>query len=367
MILLKVVFSTIVRHLSSAISRESGNRHRPLASARPSLIPTQATNFSNMALVVTFALAQWTILSPGIRAQQTNADCVPEYSWMTNSKGQNPCLVYVYLEVPCLGVKVYLRKLDAPTSFYLGPQAQDDCRCNTVAYSLIEACQMCQFNSSTPETIFPWSAFSTNCTDKVTGSYPEDISPGTAIPAWAYLPINITTADLFNVSAAFEHASKDLPDVTATAIPPSTFRTPTRSTAFATTTPDAITSDIPPVSLQPSSESAQSGTPSPVAGVSGSPGSSNTGAIVGGVVGGVLGLLLIGTVAFWLSLRYRHARDRVLKTTTTHGTESSKGEVMPTTVASLFYNPNDPRTFPSPPSYPTALPTSGRYRVVPEI
>ena len=54
----------------------------PLSFTRPSLILTQTMNFSNMAFVMAFALAQWAILSPGIRAQLTNADCVPEYSWV---------------------------------------------------------------------------------------------------------------------------------------------------------------------------------------------------------------------------------------------------------------------------------------------
>ena len=29
--------------------------------------------------------------------------------------------------------------------FYTGPEGQNDCLCNTVVYSLLEACQLCQF------------------------------------------------------------------------------------------------------------------------------------------------------------------------------------------------------------------------------
>ena len=38
-----------------------------------------------------------------------------------------------------------LPPLDNSGMFYTGPEGQNDCLCNTVVYSLLEACQLCQF------------------------------------------------------------------------------------------------------------------------------------------------------------------------------------------------------------------------------
>ena len=54
------------------------------------------------------------------------------------------------------GYAAYLPRLPDSTHFYLGPPRQEECRCNTVAYSMVQACQQCQFNASNPETILPY-------------------------------------------------------------------------------------------------------------------------------------------------------------------------------------------------------------------
>ena len=39
-----------------------------------------------------------------------------------------------------------VQPLQSPSMWYLGRLVQDDCACNTVRYSLVEACERCQFS-----------------------------------------------------------------------------------------------------------------------------------------------------------------------------------------------------------------------------
>ncbi|KAH9941807.1 uncharacterized protein BXZ73DRAFT_74988 [Epithele typhae] len=81
------------------------------------------------SLFVLIALAQ----TVQVATQGSNATCKPEFQWMDNSLGQNPCVLSSWLQVPCTGSAV------------------------------------CQGLSA--------------------ATYPFDIPIGTALPAWAYLPV----------------------------------------------------------------------------------------------------------------------------------------------------------------------------------
>ena len=83
---------------------------------------------------------------------------------MNNALGQNPCLVVAWLAYPCFGgtsenaLYIYLsiahHSLDnevwtePPNSYYSGPAngTATLCLCNTVYYSLLSACAICQID-----------------------------------------------------------------------------------------------------------------------------------------------------------------------------------------------------------------------------
>nr|VWP01945.1 Histone H2A [Ganoderma boninense] len=156
-------------------------------------------------------------------AQNTTAKCRSEFDWMTNSLGQSPCLVTAWLWTPCYGtgngILIISSGLSSmaltsvlpatfvppvPTNWvYQGPLAKDPfdstpCDCNTVLYSTMAACGICQGAG-----IEPWPTYTVNCTQVYNGTFPESVPGGTAIPAWAFLDVTgIQRNSTFNVKAA---------------------------------------------------------------------------------------------------------------------------------------------------------------------
>ncbi|KAH8102721.1 hypothetical protein BXZ70DRAFT_1006622 [Cristinia sonorae] len=150
-----------------------------------------------------------------VGAQSTNATCEPSFDWMSNSRGQNPCLVTAYLHGPCLTdpARATVSRLSAPGHFYIAPKSgrsDGRCRCSTVYYSLLAACAICQNGRS-----LPWSTWTTNCTaDEVYNEgYPETIPPETAVPSWAYLDVSHTNN--FNATAALVEKLANHPEITS--------------------------------------------------------------------------------------------------------------------------------------------------------
>ncbi|VDC06652.1 unnamed protein product [Peniophora sp. CBMAI 1063] len=146
---------------------------------------------------------------------------VPSYNWTYNSLGQNPCLIAASLEGVCSNGTFTLPAL-SPGQHYTGPKAnatdsadaQDLCKCNTVAYSLISACTACQ--NSTWSTWFEWSY---NCSAVwVDGEYPETIPNNTRVPSWAYLPVS--GSNLWSNTSAYNVSlNGSTPESTAVARP----------------------------------------------------------------------------------------------------------------------------------------------------
>jgi len=281
----------------------------------------------------------------GVSAQATtNATCLPLYSWMSNSKGQSPCLVASYLQSACNNGDWTVTDLP-PGSHYTGPDTAENsvCQCSTVTYSTISACGICQ-----NRTAEGWTSWSYNCTSVFPEEFTKNIPPGTAVPAWAYL--DVTTEDEINLSDM--QADMNAPESTGTSAP------------------TASASSIP------------SGAPAPT---SGSNKSSNAGVIAGGVVGG-LGLFVGAVVIFFVRRgRIRRAPSASFGTYGANPLHSPSpmsqyghGVAMQTTPPRL-YNPSDPSTFPSSPHAPTIHTTDsgpvphgqagrpGRYNFVPEV
>lgn len=272
-----------------------------------------------------------------VRGQATNATCVSSYGWANNTLGQSPCLVASYLETACLNTSFLVPALPNGTH-YTGPNAAQAnlCNCNTVTYSLISACADCQNHQ-----YLDWGNWTANCAVVAIGLFPQPIPSGTAIPQWAYIVVNSSTA-LYNPMEAEKIAEDGAP-----AVSPST----SLSTASTTT------------SSTPSSNVVTASTSAAVSPTATTSSSSNAGAIAGGVVGGIVLLMGTALVLFWFVLQRRrkaHAAarsaDRVNYVNTIHVAPPPKQESlaerrgqspMSSVVSPYTYEPS---RSPSPPS-----------------
>ncbi|KAI0721997.1 hypothetical protein C8T65DRAFT_775048 [Cerioporus squamosus] len=162
-----------------------------------------------------------------VEAQRSDAVCTSKHAWMLNSKGQTPCLVAAYLNLPCLDGGSGVMPMKMPSQFCI---AHDEvCECNTVLYALFQACQACQFDNG---TVVNGHQYTHNCTqNNLKPSYPIDIPNETAVPAWAYQ--DVTATGLFNSTAASAVAAEGHPDTTATAV--LYLKSTTFANSFATT------------------------------------------------------------------------------------------------------------------------------------
>ncbi|KAG8904213.1 hypothetical protein FRB99_002077 [Tulasnella sp. 403] len=191
----------------------------------------------------------------------TQVVCGTQFSWMTNTLGQSPCLVAAYLE----GAYWNIPALPSGNS-YNGPNANQTnaCSCSSVVYNLVSACSACQL-----EAWGTWPAWKFPCDPSFIsiGGYPLDIPSGTAVPHWAYQDPTTTTGNTFNSTQAQANAYLHLPDYTFGSPGPKGQRDPQAVKNTSKT---------------------------------------NIGAIVGGTIGGVVFLILIAFLAWWL---YSHRRS----------------------------------------------------------
>ncbi|KAI0696729.1 hypothetical protein BC835DRAFT_1414122 [Cytidiella melzeri] len=282
-----------------------------------------------MYLAPYFFAAFFSTVSKFVAAQRTEAVCLAGYDWMTNSKGQSPCLVAAFLDSVCNAdpASADIEALTTGQHYVLPTTAANDCYCNTVAYSLLGACAFCQGDFN-----LPWSSWKENCTNSFVAQFPRNIPPTTAIPAWAYYDVSVT--DRFNLTVAQALASQDSPDSTASLTPSST-------SASKSTSPPS------PSNVQQTSPSKKSA----------------VGPIVGGVIGGVGGLaILLTAFAIWAK-RHRAARKPASAdfpstaplgppVATPWSPDVKEKLLASSVVASEYpfgarlYNPNDPSTFP---------------------
>jgi len=282
-----------------------------------------------LAISVAVSLAALALVPPVV-GQLNAPDCQTGWEWSFNSLGQNPCTVTAYLNAICNSGSFSIPPLE-PNHHYIGPDGPDNgdlCKCNTVAYSLISACDACQGNAWTQ-----WSEWSLNCTQVAPdGVFPEAIPSGTKVPHWAYL--NVTVTDTWNNVTAFN--ARGGAESTATGGP--TVINPSSSTAGSSP------------ALTPTSN------PSSEAGAHKS--SNHTGAIAGGVVGGVVGLALIGGLIAFFLIRRRRTRVPPSAAYATGGPNmatAGNSASMPfmqdqPATPKRFYDPSDPSTFPTSPS-----------------
>lgn len=144
-------------------------------------------------------------------AQLISPLCPDSWSWSFNSLGQSPCEVASFLQGIC-DDGVFTIPALLPGDSYVGPtgptDASDLCKCNTVVYSLMSACDACQ-----DALWFSWNMWSHNCSslDPVT-TFSNLIPNGTSVPAWAFLDVTKGTG-FWNPVLSYQVG--DSPEVTA--------------------------------------------------------------------------------------------------------------------------------------------------------
>ncbi|KAK7467282.1 hypothetical protein VKT23_004339 [Stygiomarasmius scandens] len=245
-------------------------------------------------------------------AQSTDATCVlSSFQWSFNSHKESPCKVASSLIGVCYNTNYNVAPLPED-NHYLGPTIDDSnpCQCNTVIYSLMSACGLCQ-----NRTIASWSEWSSNCASSYT-YYPESIPSDTAVPGWAYL--DVKSQGSFNEDLAKQNANAT--ESTAPPVPTSTSSVSASSTS---STEAATTSSASP--------------PDPSAAALAE--EDRRDKIGGGIVGGALGLF--GLVALFIVL-HRRRRLQQQNTLSSIPSEGSK-EALPTVeISSVPYAHHSP-------------------------
>jgi len=281
-----------------------------------------------------------------VQAQTTQVTCSSEYSYLSNSLGQNPCVIAGYLEDACVttGGLWNIPALPAGES-YVGPGIGQAtyCTCSSVSYSLVSACGACQ-----GENWVDWTNWRQNCSaaDVSIGSFPLNIPEGTAVPAWAYQ--DVSAANTFNLTFARVDTA-----------PASTYAGSATSTAHSATSSGATATSTPSSGHK-----------------------SDAGAIAGGVIGGLAALALLGLLIFLLYRRHKERNNNEgvspvapyyaddpsnvahvgYPDTTNHSYNTSPTMFgsEPQTMQQKLYDPADPSTFPQTPAsfgYTSTAPT----------
>ncbi|CAE6425423.1 unnamed protein product [Rhizoctonia solani] len=122
-------------------------------------------------------------------AQDTTVQCTYA-DWTTNSRGQNPCLVWAELQTKCDAGGVRVTPLASSRYHYTQPDSEaeiNDCNCSVVGYNLMAACTWCQLgldNKWVNETL--WRS---NCPNYNARGLSIDTS-GLTIPEWAKIPVD---------------------------------------------------------------------------------------------------------------------------------------------------------------------------------
>lgn len=277
------------------------------------------------------------MLWEGVKAQD-HATCTnTDYRWTFNTLSQSPCQMGEALGNVCTDDGDFLIQYLPSGYMYsgLGSTYATNCACNTVYYNVLSACAQCQGGS-----VDVWDNWSKNCTTTYS-TFPNSIPDGSAIPHWAYLPLNNGTWDF--ASAETDNGAE------------ATF-TGTHSVSASAS------------STRTSSAHSASGSSSGSNGGSSSGGKSHAGAIAGGVIGGIALIALIG-LGFFL---WRRNKNKKVKSTpeasflgpnmtgTTYNAHEGfapapydQHSTMSGAGPAKLYDPNDPSTFPGAVGTPT--------------
>jgi len=166
--------------------------------------------------------------------------CPASWSWSFNSINQTPCEVAAYLQGACNDGVFTIPTLE-PGNSYTGPTGNGDdsdlCKCNTVVYSLMSACDACQGSKW-----FTWNTWSHNCTKTDPATTFSNIIPsGTKVPEWAFLSVSTGTWD-----PVLAYQVGDATEVNAGQ--PGTLAAPATPTTTQTSVPGLSSTQLPSLS-----------------------------------------------------------------------------------------------------------------------
>ncbi|CAK5280207.1 unnamed protein product [Mycena citricolor] len=215
--------------------------------------------------------------------QTTNATCQAGHNWAFNSQKQSPCLVAAQLIAVCSpAYEVYA----LPDSYhYEGPSGTDanPCQCNTVVYSLLAECGLCQGRSISQLSPVTDGVFGRSTAHRLPQ---HSLNPFRLVcmflvgPFWTFRRATWLTSDSFNELNALNSAN--LTESTMIPLPSSTLGTGTSASPTPTS-----------AALENSANAMQR----------------HANAVGGGVLGGVAALLLVAGVSFWI----RHRKQRLAR------------------------------------------------------
>ncbi|KAG9051111.1 hypothetical protein FS837_011957 [Tulasnella sp. UAMH 9824] len=138
----------------------------------------------------------------------STAACYAQYQWMSNSRNQDPCVVAAYLQAQCTPNETFtVIGLHGEGPYNPPPSdAANLCRCNSVVYSLLSACSICQGGNTNS-----WSEWTENCSSAAAqDGYPQVVPFQVIIPRWAEtLPSE--TGGTFNVTYAKAVSARQAP------------------------------------------------------------------------------------------------------------------------------------------------------------
>ncbi|KAL1947886.1 hypothetical protein VTO73DRAFT_13610 [Trametes versicolor] len=233
-------------------------------------------------------------------------------SW--NSLGQSPCIMAAYIQGACQpDGKFMVHALPDAAFNYPGPTADtaNVCTCSSIAYALF--IWHCKPTYNPPRR---WSQWTKNCQagDIHNGSFLHGIPTGTAIPDWAFIPIDGFLDEFDGVGSErigdkFESIGSVAPTA-AGSTPSTTGGSVTSLSGGPSATQHASTgAGVIPTSINsgaPASNTNGPDSPPETSGTSTQTHSANIGGIVGGVVGGLVGVAMIAGLLVY----FRRSRSR---------------------------------------------------------
>jgi len=227
-------------------------------------------------MIYSFLAAALLLASPlPAAAQVVYPSCSSSWFWSFNSLEQSPCAVAAHLQSVCDHGEFTIPPL-VPGDSYVGPSGSNDstdlCKCNTVVYSLMSACDACQFDDA---VWFSWKTWSVNCSVvDPPSTFSNTIPNDTMVPAWAFL--DVTKGGTWNPVLSYQVG--DSPEAAGG-----------QSGTFSPLpTPTTTQTSVPGLSSSQAQFLSKSNSHS-----------NKTAAIVGGVLGGIVFIVLTIVLMLW--------------------------------------------------------------------
>ncbi|KLO10748.1 hypothetical protein SCHPADRAFT_504622 [Schizopora paradoxa] len=166
------------------------------------------------------------------------ATCFQGYQYFNNEEGQSPCQVFSNLMTACLSPTAPFPVPELSDSSYSIPSGgANPCACNTVTYSMMSACSVCQNEAQVLPSYTTWSQ-SCNAAQVNNGNlrFPANIPSGTSIPSWAFNSLDVNNNFVF--ALAETHTASDSFPVTSSSTTNNRFADPSASSTSMSAHPE---------------------------------------------------------------------------------------------------------------------------------